>query len=1025
MKTQSTGPASGSQICAKCGAEILKAMVRCRECGTPRSSPAKPTAAKAVVAPSSIRNSGSEQLKPEDQDSASQKKRQHKQKQSTAASSQRVCSGCDHCGKEVRAPLTLAGQEVRCPDCGHKVRLPQIKSIAAEAPSSGGSAKDDDRVLRICLSEAIQVAIQNVEHATLESRTNKDQARQSHVKKLLRKIELATDESRSTETINAARKALLELAELESVTAGEALGAQLLKLPDQLRTEAIRTLGKLRATGSYEAILRTLLSSSKQEVEAAIQALGCFEYPESVRPLLLVQKLLPEHRIRASSAIVKIGESALPVLLEIIENSPDEALRYTAMESLKGINSPKCVETLCSVVQRDRTVLRQLAVEILGQTEHPKIHRVLVKLIDDPDDQVRALAVGALARRPENSILPSFVKSLEDSAFEVRISAMRAIGEIGDKSSVPTLLKYLDDSNSDIQIAAAKAIARLGDKRVTSRILKLLEHEVNDESDSEKLRSLVRCLQQLRDPRAVLPLCELLENEDAKVRRRIAEALGVIGDSAARSVLEKHLQRDSSDEVRAAAAQALGVLGDAAAIPALMNALYEVSAVRVKALIALGRLKSPSIGPALKEMLTDPLPSIRYQAINILAELGDAAYVRDLEPLVDDADEMVQRAAMKALVTLGDERSEKEIRKAAAAGRRKRAATNVGHLLLPNALAALFVGLPRGLVTGAVGLLVLVLLGAGIFFWSSSGSSSETVVVRGYVGKVGATSDGRLAVVSRTRGLTETWDLTKNQQVWSGTDVPLASGVVASLATKTALVASGKSVFFYDFSPEGALSNPVEQQAHPGPVAAVVASANRKYAATFDARNAAILWDLGTRQKIGGLTLPDGTHGVAVSNDGELVAGGDDRGTVKVWGVKTGDIVFDSAAIGAAFKPPSPVKSVAFSADMQYLAVVSASGTVQTFDLSKQRSLAVYERLGANAWIAFNAQNELICVASKIQKLSDLARGKFEIIADSIRGRSTISFSADSGTLVAGSDDDFPVTVLDLQTGKSRELDTE
>ena len=319
-----------------------------------------------------------------------------------------------------------------------------------------------------------------------------------------------------------------------------------------------------------------------------------------------------------------------------------------------------------------------MAVEALGEIDHPKKHRILMKLTKDSDPMIRELVLAAMAKKPHPSSLPSFVAALDDESNDVKKSSLTAIGELGeavDKSVMARIVKFLDQgSDEELKFHAVQTISKLGDKRITPQVLKLLQEELNkEEGDLDRLGSLVRSLRRLKDPRAVLPICDLIEStEDPKLKRRAVEALGAIGDSAAKTVLEHALIQDEASEVRAAAAQALGTLGETSAAASLIKALHDSQNVRIKALIALGQLKSSRVGPMIKEMLTDPSPTIRYQAISILSEMGDPQYISNLEILAGDDDEMVQRAALKALQSLGDDRSEKEILKVASKAKRSR-----------------------------------------------------------------------------------------------------------------------------------------------------------------------------------------------------------------------------------------------------------------------------------------------------------------------------------------------------------------
>lgn len=994
-------------------------MLRCRECGTVPSKPnTKVTedlqSDRASHPPTAlVQESNSDSQAAENGESSSVSSRSEK-------SSNRIKTRCKKCREPVVAPTSLAGTIVRCPSCGEKVRVPKPRSEQTEATPAVEALSAQAKLLK-----SIQSALLLVQQESIESPTSKDQVRRSRLKKIFSTIDAASGDSRSYEKTIAAKTALKELGELGSTTGGETLLQMLTSLPDKLRPEALQTIGKLRVPGGFEPILRSLLASSASEVESSVQALGDFGLAAAVQPLLLLAQIRPELRMRIAVAIARIGDDVIPALTSTISNSDDEEAREMALESLKALRSPKCFDTIVEVISNDQTNMRRLAAEALGDIEHPKKRSLIAKLVSDRNPEIRALAISALSRNPRKSSLNVFVDALSDSSSEVQKIAIQTLGEVGDTSNpvvMGTLQKHLQGDQSDLQMASVEALGRLGETKVIPSILKLLNEEIEGAADSDRLRTFVKSLQRLRDPRAVLPLCEVFESSDsARVRRRVVDALGVIGDPAAKTVLERSLRRDESEEVRAASAQALGILGDQSVTPSLIDALHDASDVRIKALIALGKLKSPTLGPAIKEMLSDSSPTVRYQAANILGELGDAAYIQNLEVLVNDADQMVQRAACKALEALGDQRSEKELRKAA----QKLQRSSSGSEFIPESVRQLFVGIPQNaIIGGGVAIFILICLPVLLLFRSGS-SVPDKVVVRGYVGDIAVTEDGSAAVVSRTRGMTETWNLRNGERLWFSVDPPTAKGVIACTKLEVAMLATGKSVFFYDFKENGELSNPEEEIQHTANITQTYSSPNRQFGVTFDTDGTAQVWSLKTRKSIGSLAMPGDTSFVAVNNLGTLVAGGAGKGILRVWAVKGGEIMFDNSKFVSQEKIKGRTIALAISPDSKFIANCTTSGTLMVSDLETGRNLSVREVSSGATELYFTSQNELLLVNSHIQKLANLKGGDFETVGQSIRARTTSSFCPDSNELLMGSDEEKPVTVLNIGSGKTIELDAE
>lgn len=1027
-----------NETCTKCGSDLLPAMIRCRECGTAKESFFKPKNTKASPpepAPSKAHAEPIVQSRPATNLNPSKKLQsipENKPKvpptEPAKPKTNRINAHCKKCAELVKAPVSLAGTVVPCPKCGTKVKLPKLASNRKQksAGTSPESSSDQANLLA-----AIQDALKNTEQNSVEPQFKESKTLRGRAKKLVGIVEGCCGSLESFETIKSARTALQEISTFESSVAGSMLLDLLPKLPDRIRGDAIRSLGALKVQEALEPLLYTLLSSSSSDVEAAILALGDLGNSAAVKPLLLLPELRPDQRIRASVAISKLGETALPVLLEVLENSNSESVRFSVMEALKSLKSQKSLDSLLSVIQRDRTVLRRMAVEALGEIDHPKRHRVLMKLAQDQDDQVRSIVIESLAKKPHQASIVTFLQALDDRSLNVQKSAIVGIGELGDfaeKGVVSRIIKFLDSDDQDVQFLAAMTISKLGDKRITPQILKLLKSEIDDGTNVINVRDLIRCLQKLKDPRAVLPLCEYLEDgTDSKTARRIIEALGAIGDQAAKSAIEHQLERNGEKEVRAAAAQALGSIGEHSAIPSLTQALHDHQTVRIQALIALGKLKATNVGPLVKEMLSDPSPTVRYQAISIISESNNKELISSLVPLALDSDEMVQRAVFKALKALGDERTEKEVRKEASKSQRGLQARSLQHRLVPSSVVGLFSGVPGGMATGVLAAsTLLVVMVSFIFVRSDASASAKAVVVRGYVDGIGVDEKGEILIVSRTRGLTEVWNVKTGQRSWSGENVPTSKHVAYSSNAKTALIAKREVVYLFDVSSvDGALSNPVEKSSHSANITDIASSANRHITATMDAERTVHVWNMKSKQSIGNFTASAGASKLALNSTGEMIAVGGNQGSVQIWTADATEPIYDNTDVMKSLQITGETKAIAFSSDSKYLAHVVSSGVLVIVEFETGKLISKTTLPPGKMEIYFNPADELVILSGKISVLKDLSTGEPQVVGDSIRALTANSFCAQTNNLFMGSDEEKPVVVMSMQSGKTVDLDTE
>jgi cyclophilin family peptidyl-prolyl cis-trans isomerase/HEAT repeat protein len=147
----------------------------------------------------------------------------------------------------------------------------------------------------------------------------------------------------------------------------------------------------------------------------------------------------------------------------------------------------------------------------------------------------------------------------------------------------------------------------------------------------------------LMGPAAPSDLIRLLDDQEARVRRRAALALGRVGLAEAVPALSRLLASDKELEVRQMAAFALGLIGDASARTALLTALKDPEPiVQGRAAEALGQIADRSDAPAVGAMVRVHLDAGALSAI----EPDDLGY--PLAPPVEAA-----RLGIYALVRLG------------------------------------------------------------------------------------------------------------------------------------------------------------------------------------------------------------------------------------------------------------------------------------------------------------------------------------------------------------------------------------
>jgi HEAT repeat protein len=160
------------------------------------------------------------------------------------------------------------------------------------------------------------------------------------------------------------------------------------------------------------------------------------------------------------------------------------------------------------------------ALMALGQAAIP----ALLELTASPDLDTRWWAVRTLAQTPlapTESLLPFL---LADPAPEVRQCAALGLAVKADASATSPLVQALSDTDSLTASLAANALITIGKDAVPA----LIECVKNKQSQSARIHAL-RALAELRDPRAIPVMMQVLDEESALLQHWAKAGLERLG----------------------------------------------------------------------------------------------------------------------------------------------------------------------------------------------------------------------------------------------------------------------------------------------------------------------------------------------------------------------------------------------------------------------------------------------------------------------------------------------------------------
>lgn len=713
-----------------------------------------------------------------------------------------------------------------------------------------------------------------------------------------------------------------------------------------LRETAARSLGEARDQSAFEMLIKQLIHESVDMRAAVSSGLGAMGDRRAIGPLVCLADEDPQMSIRAADALVKIGEPAVPLLIEFAEErNPNHAL--TAIMALGRLEDGRALEVLSNQTSNASATIRAHAIEALGRLGESKGIRYLVRGLSDKDLGVRLQSATALKRLGDKRAEDALISALNDPDEEVREQVIIALATCGKDAAVLALIPLLESTQNNILVAASETLGKLGDERAVPKLCELLNRQ--DIADDRTFRlKILDSLRRLKNPAALPALVKNLHDPQPEIRERVIDALGPIGDETVVVELEAMLKEDRSEAVRAACAKALGEIGDAESVEALEEALSDTVQVRIKAAISLGQIGNPSAMLSLTAMLRDQLPEIRYHASQALAEIGDKRSIRPIEVLAVDSDPMVVRGAFKALQKLGDERKEKEILKAAKKRGKKSTTVKSSSVKMSD-----FVSLAvlkdllwpeeierRAMILGTVGTVFAVMVGVLIY---TLFPKQEKFIPRAFPLSVSFNQTGDKLVAGRSLGALEIWKIgDKSPSATDSIDLGPLNGV-GYVADDNIWIAFSNKIVRYD----GSKSIPVAEQ--PAKFVRLELSKDRQKAAIFDQNQTVYVYDTSTNQPVGSLSFK-GYEQIEFSASGKLFAAAANE-EVKLFDLKATE-----------------------------LGSVKVRGTIHSIGLSPDDSVLIINHGEKGMLSVFNTTDQTL--VQEFKPTEPLIAGDIEIVSD-------------------------------------------
>jgi HEAT repeat protein len=245
-----------------------------------------------------------------------------------------------------------------------------------------------------------------------------------------------------------------------------------------------------------------------------------------------------------------------------VTSSNAPSLIWETLEHGEKVECLQCIPAVSGLLYANDPETREIAAwwlrrRIFGVFGPNETYQNTINTLgSDPDATRRSYAAFALGEFLDGGgIVPLSTAISNDASAVVRAAAASALGRMNSAGN-GALSKAMKDSDPTVRIAALHATARVNEYADEQTPASLL-----GDSSADVRRLAVQVLEDLHAKDTVASVMTLAQNDtDANVRIAACHALGIFGDTSAKTTLTNIAANDASSFVRDAATIALRTL---------------------------------------------------------------------------------------------------------------------------------------------------------------------------------------------------------------------------------------------------------------------------------------------------------------------------------------------------------------------------------------------------------------------------------------------------------------------------------
>ncbi|HEY4330577.1 MAG TPA: HEAT repeat domain-containing protein [Phycisphaerae bacterium] len=290
-------------------------------------------------------------------------------------------------------------------------------------------------------------------------------------------------------------------------------------------------------------------------------------------------------------------------ILQLQAHSGDPTVRANCIEALQVSRDPRALEVIEGGLHDSEWVVRFAAAMASGESKLAVVRPVLNTLVtNDPNLSVRVGCIYALRRLGDLSHWSDLGATMESADSQVRANTALVLAMSGDEAGIALLQAHRLDPDVRVRFEITSALARLGDAAAQDVIV---SESVNKYAD-DQWNAMVVC--------------------------------GYLPQNVALSPLLLGLQGVSDGAPGAT---------KPAELPLTLTVRRQLIAAR-----SLAKFRNGSGSTIALDNLKNPDPGLRSLAALALGEMLTSRQAPGLDPILEDADEGVRRAAAAAVINV-------------------------------------------------------------------------------------------------------------------------------------------------------------------------------------------------------------------------------------------------------------------------------------------------------------------------------------------------------------------------------------